>query len=78
LTIASLTTEIFEGAGNAQEKLFRLYGKNLNYSNAKKYLAGIKLHLTTLQHAEDNKQEYLQHEVSYNADKSQSIQKRKP
>ena len=71
--IPSLTKEIFEGRGNAREKLLRLYGKDLAYNNAKKYLAGIKLHLETLQRAEKNKQEFSQKEVSYNADKSQTI-----
>jgi hypothetical protein len=71
--IPSLTKEIFEGRGNAQEKLLRLYGKDLAYNNAKKYLAGIKLHLETLQRVEKNKQEFAQKEVSYNADKSQTI-----
>jgi hypothetical protein len=73
LDIQSLVKEIFEGDGNAQDKLFRLYGKKLAYNNAKKYLAGIKLHIETLQRAEKNSQEFTQKEVSYNADKSKTI-----
>lgn len=73
MTIAALTREIFEGTGNAQQKLLRLYGKDLNYNNAKKYLAGIKLHLATMQNADSNDKEFSQHEVSYNADKSQTV-----
>ena len=75
LDIQSLTKEIFDGDGNAQEKLLRLYGKRLAYNNAKKYLAGIKLHIETLQRAEKNSQEFTQKEVSFNADKSQTIRR---
>jgi len=73
LDIQSLVKEISEGDGNAQDKLFRLFGKKLAYNNAKKYLAGIKLYLEFLQRAENNNQEYTQKEVSYNADKSKTI-----
>jgi len=58
IDIQSLIKEISEGDGNAQDKLFRLYGKRLAYNNAKKYLAGIKLHLETIQRAESNNQEF--------------------
>jgi len=71
--VASIAREIFEGTGNAQDKMRRLYAKDLTYDNAKKYLAGIKLHLQTMQRADTNKQELAQKEVSYNADKSQTI-----
>lgn len=66
--------EIFEGEGNAQEKLERIYGKKLTYGSAKKYIAGIKLHLDFMRALEktdtavDEKKE-----ISYNADKSQTI-----
>ena len=38
-----------DGGGNAQEKLRRLYGKDITYHNAKKYLAGIKMHILKLE-----------------------------
>ena len=62
--------------GNAQEKMRRLYGKELDYSNAKKYLAGIKLHLDKMEQlAGKGKQEYSQEETVFNKDKSQTIRR---
>lgn len=73
MTIESITREVFEGAGNAQEKMLRIYGKELNYSNAKKYLAGIKLHLETTGRLDKNKLEFSSQETSFNADQSQTV-----
>ena len=69
----SLRREVFSGTGNPQEKIRRLYGKDLSYSNAKKYLTGIKLHLDTVDRLTKNKQEFSQHEVCYNTDRSQTV-----
>ena len=46
--------QVINAPGNAQEKMRRIYGKELTYSNAKKYLAGIKLHIDTLSKLEQN------------------------
>ena len=73
LTVDSIIREITEGTGNAQEKLLRIYGKSLNYNNAKKYLAGIKLHLETMDRLKKNNQEFSSQEISYNADRSQTV-----
>ena len=48
LLIDELINEVLSGTGNAQEKLSRLYGKNLSYNNAVSYLAGIKLHIAKM------------------------------
>lgn len=72
--IDNISREIFEGNGNAQEKLRRIYGKELNYTNAKKYLAGIKLHLNTVKGLDKNQQTFgTSKEISFNADKSQTV-----
>jgi len=72
--IDTITREIFDGEGNAQEKLKRIYGKELNYNNAKKYLAGIRLHLNTIKKANANKRvETGTQVINFNADKSQTI-----
>ena len=52
--IDNIPREIFEGNGNAQEKLRRIYGKELNYTNAKKHLVGIKLHPNTAKGLDKN------------------------
>lgn len=76
--IDKIAREVYDGEGNAQDKLLRIYGKELNYNNAKKYLAGIKLHLNTIKRLGNNQQEFSQREVSkqeisFNSDKSQTI-----
>ena len=72
-----LINDIFDGEGNAQEKLYRIYGKKLNYSNASKYLSGIKLHLNKIKEIADNDifQEETEEtkEVSFNKDKTKTI-----
>lgn len=67
--------QVINAPGNAQEKMRRLYGKELAYNNAKKYLAGIKLHIDTLSKLEQNKSEYSQQETVYNKDKSQTVKR---
>lgn len=67
--------QVINAPGNAQEKMRRLYGKELAYNNAKKYLAGIKLHIDTLSKLEQNKNEFSQQETVYNKDKSQTIKR---
>ena len=76
----NLIDDIFEGEGNAQEKLYRIYGKKLNYSNASKYLSGIKLHINKLKEISGNDifQEETEEteetkEVSFNKDKTKTI-----
>ena len=68
--------------GNAQEKMRRLYGKELDYSNAKKYLAGIKLHLLHLEKLgagasvpPEQAQSYTQEETTFNKDASQTVKR---
>ena len=68
--------------GNAQEKMRRLYGKELAYNNAKKYLAGIKLHLLHLEKLGagasvplEQAQSYTQEETIFNKDASQTIKR---
>ena len=68
--------------GNAQEKMRRLYGKELDYSNAKKYLAGIKLHLLHLEKLgagassePAQAQSYTQEETTFNKDASQTVKR---
>jgi hypothetical protein len=68
-----LAREVFEGAGNAQEKMLRIYGKELSYSNAKKYLAGIKLHLETTGRLDQNKRGFSSQETSFNSDASRTV-----
>ena len=72
-----IEAEVFKSPGNPQEKMRRLYGKELSPSNAKKYLAGIRLHLNTLARMNvDNKStQYTQQETVYNKDKSQTIKR---
>lgn len=71
--------EIFEGEGNAQEKLYRLYGKKIGYSTAAAYMAGIKLHINTMKLSESNgdqtepNQGSSQEEVSFNKDSTKTI-----
>lgn len=67
--------QVINAPGNAQEKMRRLYGKELAYNNAKKYLAGIKLHIDTLSKLEQNKSEYSQQETTFNKDQSQTIKR---
>ena len=71
-----------EGSGNAQEKMRRLYGKELAYNNAKKYLAGIKLHISHLEKLgvgsssePDKAREYSHEETTFNKDASQTIKR---
>lgn len=73
--MSSIEDQIFNSPGNAQEKMRRLYGKNLEYNNAKKYLAGIKLHLETMQKLDTNKQAFEQEEVSFNKDHTQTVKR---
>jgi len=68
--------------GNAQEKMRRLYGKELAYNNAKKYLAGIKLHISHLEKLgvgsssePDKAREYSHEETTFNKDASQTIKR---
>lgn len=68
--------QLLSSDGNAQEKLRRWYGKELAYNTAKKYLAGIKLHLDKMrQLAGDGGQEYSQEETTFNKDKSQTVRR---
>lgn len=73
----SLIKEVLEGPGNAQEKLLRIYGKDLSYNNAALYMAGIKLHLDTVKRLEKNIAELSDEsqEISFNKDKTQTIKK---
>ena len=71
-----------DGSGNAQEKMRRLYGKELAYNNAKKYLAGIKLHISHLEKLgvglssePDKAREYSHEETTFNKDASQTIKR---
>ena len=73
--INNIIEDILEGSGNAQEKLYRIYGKKLAYNTAKLYLTGIKLHLNTvrkLENREDIPPENNK-EVSFNQDNSKTI-----
>lgn len=68
--------QLLSSPGNAQEKLRRWYGKELEYNNAKKYLAGIKLHLEKMeQMAGKGEREYSQEETVFNKDKSQTVRR---
>lgn len=69
-----LEDEIFSSPGNPQETMRRLYGKELSYSNAKKYLAGIRLHINTKAKLSPDAQ-YTQQETVYNKDKSQTVKR---
>lgn len=69
-----LEDEIFNSPGNPQETMRRLYGKDLSFSNAKKYLAGIRLHINTKAKLSPDSQ-YTQQETVYNKDKSQTIKR---
>lgn len=69
-----LEDEIFNSPGNPQETMRRLYGKDLSFSNAKKYLAGIRLHINTKARLSPDSQ-YTQQETVYNKDKSQTIKR---
>ena len=66
--------QVINAPGNAQEKMRRIYGKELTYSNAKKYLAGIRLHINTKARLSPDSQ-YTQQETVYNKDKSQTIKR---
>jgi hypothetical protein len=67
--------QVINAPGNAQEKMRRLYGKELAYNNAKKYLAGIKLHLGMMERLNKTSQEYSQEETTFNKDQSQTIKR---
>lgn len=67
--------QVLNATGNAQVKLKRYYGKELNYNNAKKYLAGIKLHISTMERLHNNNQVYNQEETVYNKDNSRTIKR---
>ena len=69
-----LEDEIFSSPGNPQETMRRLYGKELSFSNAKKYLAGIRLHINTKAKLSPDAQ-YTRQETVYNKDKSQTIKR---
>ena len=71
----SFEEQVINAPGNAQEKMRRLYGKELAYNNAKKYLAGIKLHIDTLSKLEQNKSKFSQEETTFNKDQSQTIKR---
>jgi len=73
LTITAIEQEIYSGKSTPQEIMGRIYGKALGATNARKYLAGIKLHIGLKQRLDKNTAEFMQHEVSYNADKSQTV-----
>lgn len=72
-----IEAEVFETPGNPQEKMRRLYGKELSYSNAKKYLAGIRLHLNSVaqMNADNKSAQHTQQETVYNKDKSQTVKR---
>ena len=70
----NLDQEVFNYPGNPQETMRRLYGKELSFSNAKKYLAGIRLHINTKARLSPDSQ-YAQQETVYNKDKSQTIKR---
>ena len=71
----NLEKEIYDGEGNAKEKLLRLYGKDISYKSAAAYLAGIKLHLETIKRLEKNLETFDEEsqEISFNPDKTQTI-----
>ena len=71
----NLEKEIYDGEGNAKEKLLRLYGKDVCYNNATLYLAGIKLHLDTIKRLQKNEEVFGEEsqEISFNPDKTQTI-----
>jgi len=71
--INKIEHEVLEGDGNAQEKLYRIYGKKLAYDTAKHYLTGIKLHIDTLKKLEKNSSLEEYKEVSFNQDNSKTI-----
>ena len=71
----SFEEQVLNASGNAKEKMHQLYGKDLAYNNAKKYLAGIKLHLQTMERLNKNTQEYSQEETTYNKDQSRTIKR---
>ena len=71
----NLEKEIYDGEGNAKEKLLRLYGKDISYKRSAAYLAGIKLHLETIKRMEKNLETFDEEsqEISFNPDKTQTI-----
>ena len=73
--MVNLEKEIYDGEGNAKEKLLRLYGKDISYKSAAAYLAGIKLHLETIKRLEKNLETFDEEsqEISFNPDKTQTI-----
>jgi len=73
--LINLEKEIYDGEGNAKEKLLRLYGKDISYKSAAAYLTGIKLHLETIKRLEKNLETFEEEsqEVSFNQDKTQTI-----
>jgi len=76
--IKKIENEILHGEGNAQEKLSRIYGKEISYHNSALYLAGIKLHINKINEIEKKRKslesiENESKEVSFNPDKSQTV-----
>lgn len=71
----NLEKEIYDGEGNAKEKLLRLYGKDISYKSAAAYLTGIKLHLNTIRRLQKNEETFEEEsqEISFNPDKTQTI-----
>lgn len=73
--IDKIENEVLEGDGNAQEKLYRIYGKKVAYNTAKLYLTGIKLHLNMLKKLENREDipPEKHKEVSFHQDNSKTI-----
>lgn len=73
----NLKKELYDGKGNAKDKLLKLYGKDLSYKRAASYIAGIKLHLETEEKLRKNEEKFGDEEeakeISFNTDKSQTI-----
>lgn len=68
-------TEVAQATGNARELIQQFYNRKIGQNNAEKYLAGIRMHLETVQKLEENKQVFSQEEVAYNRDKSQTVKR---
>lgn len=73
--LTAFETSVLGASGNAKELIRKYYNRDIGQNNAEKFLAGIRMHLKTMQQLDTNKQVFSQEEVSYNGDKSQTIKR---
>lgn len=72
--INTIAWEILEGEGNSQEKLKRIFDKELSYNNAAAYVAGMKLLLETIKDLRPEEPELDPDRIFYHGDDSKTLE----